>query len=40
MTRGDFLRDEIFLRSGQAGLLEVEERIREEGLDQQVVEDF
>merc|ERR1712130_317279 len=31
LTRGDFLRDEIFLRSGQAGLLEVEDRIREEG---------
>ena len=40
MTRGDFLRQEAFLNGGQGALQEVEERIREEGMDDVIVEDF
>ena len=40
LTQGDYLRDEIFLARGLAGMQEGEERIREEGLDNMVVEDF
>eukprot|EP00092_Neocalanus_flemingeri_P016769 GFUD01018137.1.p1 GENE.GFUD01018137.1~~GFUD01018137.1.p1 ORF type:complete len:556 (-),score=107.62 GFUD01018137.1:36-1703(-) len=40
LTRGDFLRQESFLLGGQGALQEVEERIREEGLDEVIVEDF
>jgi hypothetical protein len=40
LTRGDFLRQEAFLTGGQEALQEVEERIREERLDEVIVEDF